>query len=170
MLLTASMINAQKCKPKTVTNDFYGTKIDAWGGKLTSMSVYSFNVKYIPSMYVYKENEKYKIAVGMAIDGTIDSNKVINEREWFPKGSKFMIKLENEILTFTVEDREVRNSYVEVVSTINKDNIQKLIDQPILMFRINPFIENVNDLFFQFKVSKSPAKKIKQKLKCLLSQ
>ncbi len=170
LLLTVSVINAQKCKPKTVTDDFYDTKIDAWGATLTSMSVYSFNIKYLPSMYVYKDGNDYKIAVGIAIDGKIDKNMVLNDHKWFPKGSKFMFKLGSEILTFTVEESTVRQTYAEVISTISKADIEKIINQPFLIARVNAFSENENDLFFKFKVAKGRDKKVKQQLKCLLGQ
>ncbi len=169
-LLTVSVINAQKCKPKSFTDDFFNTTIDAWGSTLTSMSVYSFNIKYLPSMYVYKEKGQYKISVGLTVDGRLDNSMVLNERKWLPKGSKFMFKLANEILTFTVEESVVRPSYLEVTSTISKNDIEKLINQPFLMGRVNLFLENANDLFFKFKVAKGRDKKIKQQLKCLLAQ
>ncbi len=54
-LLTVSFVNAKKCKPKfTHVDDFTEITTELWRGKLTSMSVYSLNVKYIPSLFDIK--------------------------------------------------------------------------------------------------------------------
>jgi hypothetical protein len=172
-LLTVSVINAQKCKPKfTHTDDFTEVTTELWGGNLTSMSVYSLNVKYIPSMFVYKEKDKYKIVIGITVDGKLNNDMVLNDHKWFEKGSTFMFKLENDLLTFVVEKGEVRQSggtSAEVTSTITKEQIEMLRDQQILKGRVYPFEDN-QDMVFQFKVSKSRDKKIKKQLDCLLKQ
>ena len=165
-------VNAQKCEPKiTETDDFTNKTTEYWGSTLTSMSVYSQNIKYLPLLFVYKENNKDKIVIAINVDGILDNTMVLNPHKWFEKGTEFMLKLDNEILTFTVEKSNIKKSKqkteIELTSTISRENIEKLKNQKLLMGKVYPFLDK-DEIRFQFKVSKGRDKKLKSQLDCFL--
>src|SRR5690606_1255592 len=88
-------VQAQKCKPKEVDKDkFTEQTTEYWGSQLTSMSVLSFGVQYVPSMFVFKDNGEDKIFITIDVTGKLDNNLLLNNHAWFEKGSSFFIKLE----------------------------------------------------------------------------
>ncbi len=168
LLLASQIVNAQKCKPKiTYTDDFTGATTEYWGGTLTSMSVYSLNVKYIPSVYFFKVKDKYVMSVGISVDGNPGNSIFLD------KGTTIMFKLKNELLTFTAEKALVRRSRggtsITLISIISEDDIKKMKNQAILKGRIYRIVANT-DILFEFKVSKGRDKKIKKQLNCFLKK
>ena len=173
ILISSGLFAQKKCKPRyTHTDDFTEVTTEHWGSTLTSMPYYSLNVKYTPWMFVYKENGENKIRVVLDVDGKLNNDMVLNNQTWFEEGSKFMFKLENELLTFEVEKSGVRQSggtEAEVISSITEEQINKLINQRIEKGRVYPFIDN-EDMIFSFKVAKGRDKAISAQLSCFLNQ
>src|SRR5690606_17428697 len=102
--------------------------------QLTSMSVLSFGVQYVPSMFVFKDNGEDKIFITIDVTGKLDNNLLLNNHAWFEKGSSFFIKLENEIMDFQVEKSKVNQAgytSVELISSITKEQIEKMNTQKI---------------------------------------
>lgn len=170
-IISISNLIAQKCKPKfTNTDEFTEVTTEYWGSLLTSMSVYSLNVKYLPYLTVFEYDNKNYIQINIEVDGKLDNSMVLNNHNWFEKGSSFMFKLEEDLLTFTVEESRVRQSggtSATIISSITEEQIEMLKNQQILKGRVYPFIDN-QDMIFQFSVAKGKDKKIKQQLECFL--
>lgn len=109
--LTFNIINAQKCKPRhTETDEFTEKTKEYWGTPMTSMYVYSLRVKYLPSTYVYKDKDNYKINVVIRVKGKLSNDMLLNNHTWFEKGSKFYFKLENEVLDLLLKKTMLNNS------------------------------------------------------------
>jgi hypothetical protein len=165
------IVNAQKCKPRwDETDDFTETTTEYWGNFLTSMTVFNANNGYRPQLYVFKEKGKYKVMFAIVFEGKLKDDS-LNGQKWFEKGTKFLFKLSNEIVSFEVEKSVIKNTRgttnIRLISTITEDDVEKFINQTIERYRVFPFIDN-EDKVFEYKVAKSYDKKIKKQLSCIL--
>lgn len=162
---------AQKCKPRYVEKDkFTEVNTEYWGGSLTSMSVYSYDVKYSPSMFLIKEGNENKIVFGISVDGKLSNNMLLNNQTWFEKGSKIVLKLENEMMEFIYDNSSVNQAgytSVKIIVPISPEQVEKLQKQKIEKGRIYPFVES-DEMVFQFTVAKGRDKKFKEQLDCFL--
>lgn len=162
---------AQKCKPKYIDKDkFTEINTEYWGGSLTSMSVYSYDVKYSPSMFLIKQDNENKIVFGITVDGKLNNNMLLNNQTWFEKGSKIILKLENEMMEFIYDNSSVNQAgytSVKIIVPISLEQIEKLQNQKIEKVKINPFV-NSEEMRFQFSVAKGRDKKFKEQLSCFL--
>ncbi len=171
-LFFISIAIAQKCKPRhIVEDDFTETKTEYWGNILTSMSYYSFDIGYLPSMFVFKENEKNKVIFGLTFKEKLSNKKLLNDQVWFEEGTKIILKLENEFIEFTVEKSTVNNagdhSVARLYSSISTEQVEIMNTQKMEAAKIFPFMES-EDLFFHFKIAKGRDKAFKKQLDCFL--
>lgn len=170
VLLSASISFSQKCKPKYTDKDsFTGEKVEYWGGFLTSMSVYSFNVQFTPSLYATKKEGKDKLVFGMAFRSKLrDISDMKAGDAWFEKGSKIVVRLSEGFEEFIVEKGYVNNagySSAEITVSMTPEQLENLSTKKMEKVRIFPFKDNTDD-YFQFSVSKGRNKKIMQQLVC----
>jgi len=172
--ISSATTYGQKCKPGYKDKDkFTGVTTEFWGGTITSMSWYTGDIKYLPSLYVANMNGENKITFSIAIDGKLNNNQVLNNQVWFEKGTKFYIKLENEILEFEVDYSKIINhtskTYVGVYSSITAVELEKLNTQKLEMGRVLPFKDS-DDIQFQFNIASGRDKMFKRQLSCFLNQ
>lgn len=175
-LLFIAVVNisfAQKCKPNsTSTDEFTEVTTTFWGGSLTSMGYYSFDVEYNPYINIYNQEGQTFASIAVKVKGKLSDDLLINKHTWFESGSRILIKLENDLITLTSEeDGVVRNSgsntMLYMSSPITKEQIQKIIDQRMLKGKIHPFKDS-NDMFFQFSISKGRDKALSKQFNCFL--
>lgn len=172
IFLSANVAIAQKCKPHYKDKDkFSGITTEYWGGTITAWSWYTGNIKYIPSLFVANIEGKDKVVIIISVDGKLDSSQILNNQKWFEIGTKFFIKLENEILEFEVEDSKVvnhtSNTYAYVYSSITKTDLEKLNTQTLEMAKVLPFKDS-EDIKFQFNIPNGRDKMFKKQLNCFL--
>lgn len=172
--ILATSFAQKKCKPNsTSTDEFTEVTTVYWGGSLTSMAYYSFDVKYNPYINIYNRENQYFASIGVKVIGKLNENLLINKHTWFEKGAKILIKLENELITLTSkEDGVVRNSgsntMLYMSCPISKEQVKKMADQRMLKGKIHPFKDSA-DMFFQFSISKGRDKKLSHQFNCFLT-
>lgn len=171
-ILTSSF--AQKCKPNsTSTDEFTELTTVYWGGSLTSMGYYSFDVEYNPYINIYSQEGQSFASIAVKVKGKLSDDLLINKHTWFESGSRILIKLESDLITLTSEqDGVVRNSgsdtMLYMTCPISKEQIKKLVDQQMLKGKIHPFKDSA-DMFFQFSISKGRDKALSNQFNCFLT-
>jgi hypothetical protein len=171
-VLTASFAQ-KKCKPNnTVTDEFTEVTTVYWGGSLTSMGYYSFDVEYNPYLNIFNRDGQSFASIGIKVKGKLSDDLLVNKHTWVEKGSKILIKLENELITLISEDDGVvrnsgANTMLYMVCPISKEQIKKMVDQRMLKGKIHPFKDSA-DMFFQFSISKGRDKALSKQFNCFL--
>jgi len=175
LIVTTSLaqVHAQKCKPKvSEIDEFTEQKIEGWGGKMDSSRSMFQGVSQTLSFLVGElEGEMYaEISVQYMQKGNDASVNNID----IPKGSQFMLKTSDGIITFTASKSKKAKrktagytiTVVNLTSELNQVQLEKLVDNPIIMYRIVPEESEA----IKGEVSKKKAKKLQAQFKCFLSK
>jgi len=169
MLASFSVTFGQKCKPAVSTVDeFTEQEIVAWGGKLGSSRNLLQGVSQNLKIYVYGSNGVNYVEIDVqymqkGYDASVNTFDI-------PKGSEFKLKTNDGILNFTsIKIKKAKRKIsryivtaISVIAKITNEQLEKLSNSPILMYRIEPLEGEA----IKGKVKKGKAKKLQAQFTC----
>ncbi len=170
-LLSLSNTYAQKCKPAVKkTDEFTEQEVVAWGGKLGTGRNMFQGVSQMLKLHIGEVNEK--LLIDMTVQYQQKGNDASVNQIDIPKGSEFMLKTSEGIMTFVSSNSQkikrkamgYNLTLISLTAEITLEQVKQLSNNAITMYRIVPLETET----IKGDVKKGAAVKLQAQFNCFL--